>query len=123
MRFESRNAIQAFQKFIDEVVGNLHFIHAGVDDVPIASKDEKQYLEHLKMAYAYLQKFIVIVLFLSYIMSSGAPSIEKIAIIPNFLKPKSVKQLRQFPGMLSIFTESRYPHGVDRSSAQRSVTG
>ena len=48
MPFGLKNAAQTFQRFIDEVVRDLPFCFAYIDDLLIASPDEATHLVHLR---------------------------------------------------------------------------
>ena len=47
MPFGLRNAAQTFQQFIDEVLRDLHFSYAYIDDVLIASSTPEEHNKHL----------------------------------------------------------------------------
>ena len=52
MPFGLRNAPQTFQRFIDEVLRDLHFSYAYIDDVLIASSTPEEHKQHLKLVFA-----------------------------------------------------------------------
>jgi len=43
MSFGLRNAAQTFQRFIDEVLRDLDFCYAYIDDVPVAPASEEEH--------------------------------------------------------------------------------
>jgi len=49
MPFGLRNAAQSFQRFINTVLRGLKFCHEYIDDVLVASKDEKEHQHHLEV--------------------------------------------------------------------------
>ena len=51
MPFGLRNAAQTFQRFVDEVLRELPFCYAYIDDVLIASKDAEEHKLHLKQIF------------------------------------------------------------------------
>lgn len=60
MEFGLRNAAWTFQRFIDQVLRNLDFVYAYIDDTLISSKDGEQNFKHLKMVFERLQKYDVV---------------------------------------------------------------
>ncbi|XP_024939242.1 uncharacterized protein K02A2.6 [Cephus cinctus] len=57
MPFGLRNATQTFQRFMDEVLRNLPFAHCYIDDLLIASKDETEHVEHLRLVFNRLRDY------------------------------------------------------------------
>ena len=58
MPFGLRNATQTFQRFIDEVLCDLHFCYSYIDDVLIACRDVN---DHLRQVFQrFLQYGVVI---------------------------------------------------------------
>ena len=55
MTFGLRNTAQIFQKFMDRVIAGLDFYFTYIDDILIASQDEIQHKEHLKILFDRLQ--------------------------------------------------------------------
>ena len=51
MPFGLRNSAQTFQRFINEVFNGLNFVFTYVDDILIASKDEKEHIIHLRQVF------------------------------------------------------------------------
>lgn len=47
MPFGLRNAAQMFQRFINEITSDFEFCYAYIDDILVASSDEKEH-EHLR---------------------------------------------------------------------------
>ena len=47
MPFGLRNAGQTFQRFLDQVLRDLDFAYAYIDDILIASTTEEEHLEHV----------------------------------------------------------------------------
>ena len=60
MTFGLRNAAQTFQRFMDRVTAGLDFCFTYIDDILIASQDETQHKEHLKILFDRLQHDIAI---------------------------------------------------------------
>lgn len=57
MPFELRNAVQSFQRFTDQVLRDLPFVYAHIDDLLINSKDESKHLTNLKMFFEKLNEY------------------------------------------------------------------
>lgn len=57
MPFGLRKSAQTFQRLIDEVFRGLPFIYAYIDDVLIASKNQKEHKMHLEQAFQRLSHF------------------------------------------------------------------
>lgn len=51
MSFGLRNAVQTFQRFMDEVRRHLPFCFVYIDDVLVASESEEQHLYHLRLLF------------------------------------------------------------------------
>ena len=117
MPFGLRNAAQTFQRFIDQVLRVLNFVYAYIDDLLIASVDQEEHLEHLRLvSERLLQHGIVInpskcqfgvtsLEFLGhYIDSNGIlPLKDKTKVIQDFPVPTSIRKLRQFLGLINFY--------------------
>lgn len=57
MPFELRNAVQTFQRLIDEVLCGLPYAYAYIDDVLIASKTPEEHRDHLQSVFKRLQHY------------------------------------------------------------------
>jgi len=117
MPFGLRNAAQTFQRLIDEVLRGLPFCYAYIDDILIASGNEEEHQEHLKQLFSRLNEYGIkinpakcvlgekTIKFLGYEVSNTGtkPLPQKVETIQNFRKPQTVKQLRQFLGMINFY--------------------
>lgn len=115
--FGLRNAAQSFQRFIDHVLHDLHFVCAYVDDVLIASSSMEEHIKHLQIVFERFEKFGVVinpvkcefgkseVVFLGHRINSAgvSPSPSKVAAISDFPLPDTMRKLRQFLGMVNFF--------------------
>ncbi|GFW49769.1 hypothetical protein TNCV_358721 [Trichonephila clavipes] len=57
MQFGLCNAAAIFQRFIDEVLRNLPFVFAFVDDILVASSSPEEHLQHLQILFTRLQQY------------------------------------------------------------------
>jgi hypothetical protein len=56
-----RNAAQTCQRFVDQITRELDFVYAYIDDFLIASEDEQQHREHLRMLFERLNEYGVVI--------------------------------------------------------------
>ena len=117
MTFGLRNAAQTFQRFIDEVLQNLDFCYAYIDDILVASASLEEHLQHLEILFERLRNYGVVinpskcvfgqssVKFLGYLVSDSGtqPLPAKVDAIRTYPRPETVKQLRRFLGMLNFY--------------------
>lgn len=117
MPFGLRNAAQTFQRFINEVTKGLNFIFVYLDDILVASKNEEEHFKHLNILFERLNNFginlkipkcefgVTKLLFLGHTISSSGilPSEERVEAIKNFPRPKDLKQLQRFLGMINFY--------------------
>lgn len=115
--FGLRNAAQTCQRFVDEITRGLDFVYAFIDDFLIASEDETQHYEHLKILFKRLSEYGVIInpakyvfgvneiTFLGYTVNEHGikPLAERIEAIGKFSEPATVKQLRRYLGMINFY--------------------
>ncbi|BES94023.1 Reverse transcriptase (RNA-dependent DNA polymerase) [Nesidiocoris tenuis] len=117
MPFGLCGAAATFQRFIHEVTRGLDFIYVFLDDILIASADEEQHLQHLKILFDRLQQYGLKVnsekcvlgvdrlLFLGHDVSAEglSPNPERVAPIVNYPIPKTTSDLRRFLGMVNFY--------------------
>ena len=129
MSFGLRNAAQTFQRFMNNtVLQGLEYLHEEqnehcsylfcyIDDVIIASTNDKLLRKHLRLVFSRFEQFgITINLskccfgkpeieFLGYNVSSEGikPLQEKIKAIQNYPRPETIEQLRRFLGMVNFY--------------------
>ena len=96
MSFGLRNTSQTFLRFINEVLRDLDFCHAYIDDVLVASTSEEEHEQHLRFSdYGVLLKPAKCVFgatevtFLGYTVSAEGPRPleEKVVAINRFQRP------------------------------------
>lgn len=127
LSFGLRNAASTFQRFMNATLQDLENItddlgassslFCYIDDIIIASENEKVHKEHLNKIF---EKFCEIGLtiniskcqfgqtdveFLGYTVSSGGlrPRDDKVKAIIEYPKPETVEQLRRFLGMINFY--------------------
>lgn len=117
MPFGLRNAAQTFQRFINQTLRGLEYCYAYIDDILIASENEKQHEAHLEEIFNRLKKHGIKlnpakcvlgtrqVKFLGYLVTEKGtqPLPEKIEAIRNFKKPENIKEMRQFLGTINFY--------------------
>ena len=117
MPFGLRNAAQTFQRFINEVINGFDFVHAYIDDLLIASKDEKEHEQHVDAICKRLSEYGLNINpskcefgkseieFLGHLISKDGirPLPSKVKAIRDFKKPESKSQMRRFTGMLNFY--------------------
>ena len=117
MMFGLRNAAQACQRFVDEITRGLDFVYAYIDDFLIASDDESQHREHLKILFNRLNNYGVVInptkcefgvheiTFPGYSVNSDGikPPPERVEAIIKLSKPANAKQLRRYDKLLPTF--------------------
>ncbi|XP_064458870.1 uncharacterized protein LOC135369139 [Ornithodoros turicata] len=116
MPFGLRNAAQSFQRFINNVLRGLPFVCAYIDDLLIASASQEEHIVHLRQVFARLQDHGLVInvkkcsfgqseaKFLGHhIDQHGVRPLEtKVEAIREFPRPQSLRQLRQFLGLLNF---------------------
>ena len=117
MPFGLRNAAQTFQRFIDQVLHGLDFVYAYIDDLLIASVDQQEHVEHLRLVFERLRQHGIVINpskcqfgvtsleFLGhYIDDNGIlPLKDKVKVIQDFPVPNSIRKLRQFLGLINFY--------------------
>ena len=117
MPFGLRNAAQTFQRFIDEVLRELPFCYAYIDDVLIASKDAEERKLHLKQIFQRFTEYGILLnpskcefgmhelTFLGHRLNSSGvrPLEEKVSAIRDFPQPSTQCKLRQFLGLVNFY--------------------
>lgn len=126
MTFGLCNAAQTFQRFVNTIIQGLDFCFAYLDDILIASKSEKEHLEHLRIVLNRLNDYGIVinlnkcslgqqeVKFLGYQISKDGtkPLPTKVASILEFKLPETVEQLKRFLGMLNYYRRF-LPHAAE----------
>lgn len=126
MTFGLRNAAQTFQRFMHHtVLEGMDFLHCFIDDVIVASVNEEEHREHLRLLFERLNQFgLTINLskcifgeaeldFIGFHVSENGirPMDDKVKAIIDFPKPKDINELRRFLGMVNFYRR-HIPHAV-----------
>ena len=120
MPFGWRNAAQTFQSLMDEVLRELPFVYAYIDDILIASKDATLHKWHLNELLRRLTHYgfqinldkcvfgSTHIDFLGHHTDANGitPLPEKIKAIQEFPVPTTIRQLRRFIGMINFSDDS-----------------
>ena len=117
MLFGLRNAAQTFQRLMDNIMQDLDFIFTYLDDILIASKNEKQHRRHIRLVCQRLYNNGLIVNkekcifgktslnFLGHTISTNGiqPAEEKVLPILKYPEPSTIKEMQKFIGMLNFY--------------------
>ena len=136
MIFGLRNAGQSFQRYIFRALGDLDIVYAYVDDILVASANDEEHTEHLKIVFQRLKDFSLRLNvskcqfgkpeleFLGHLISKDSfrPTPEKVQAIANFPKPRTVVELRRFLGLINFYRRS-LQHAADRQAPLHAYLG
>ena len=117
MPFGLSNAAQSFQRFMDQVCRGLEGVYVYIDDILVASANQKEHLAHLRALFDRLAQHGVTVNaakcsfgqsqmdFLGHhITPTGIePRAENVQTILEYPEPTSYKQLRRFHGLVNFY--------------------
>ncbi|UYV84003.1 hypothetical protein LAZ67_X000860 [Cordylochernes scorpioides] len=117
MCFGLRNAPATFQRFMHEVLRDLNFAFSYLDDILIASTDEKQHKEHLNLVFKRLNEYglkinvsksvfaATEIEFLGYLITpmGTKPLPSRVQVIQDYKLPDTIQDLRKFLGMVNFY--------------------
>ena len=117
MTFGLRNAGQTFQRLMNGIFHDLPYVFVYIDDILIASPDERSHKEHINEVFRRLDQYGLCIneakcvfgeksiKFLGYLISSEGlkPLPEKVLAIENYHKPTTASSLRRFLGMIGFY--------------------
>ena len=120
MPFGLKNASQTFQRFINQVLREFDFCSAYIDDILVASIDEEQHLNHLKLLFSRLSLYGLTINkdkcafgkesldFLGWTVSAKgiSPPKCKVQCILDYSKPKTAIELRRFIALVNYYRRS-----------------
>ena len=115
--FGLRNSGQTFQRFIDHVTRGLDFVFVYLDDLLVASPDHKTHEKHLRILFARLAEYRIIIgpekcqfgttelSFLGHHVCAEeiSPLPSAVDAIVNFVKPEKQRALRRYLGMVNYY--------------------
>lgn len=107
-----------FQQVMDTMLSDVPFAMAYMDDIIIASRNEKEHYDHLQEVFARIREygfrikvekcsfFMLSIRYLGTIIDSYGrrPDPEKIHAIVNMPAPSNVKMLQSFLGMINYYS-------------------
>lgn len=117
MPFGLCNAGQTFQRHMDEILRSLDFVVPYLDDIAIASVNDEEHEEHLRIVFERFKKYQMTinrnkcvfgqrsVKFLGHLVTADgiSPLPERVEAITNFEKPKIAKDLRRFLATINFY--------------------
>ena len=118
MPFGLRNAAQAFQRLMDATFRNIPFVFTYIDDLLVASENEAEHLEHLRILFERLEQNGLVVnpakcqfgcteidfLGHHHITKQGTiPLGQKIQAVREYPKPINIRGLQKFVGMINFY--------------------
>ena len=115
--FGLRNAGQTFQRFIDQVLKDLPFCFAYLDDILVASPSRDEHFSHLRLLFSRLSEYGIVVNpskcvlgvpsleFLGHHVDSEgiSPIDEKVSAVVEFPRPATYQALRRFLGLVNFY--------------------
>ena len=117
MPFGLKNAAQAFQRLMDNILQDIPFAFVYLDDILVASQDSTQHADHLRQVLKLLEvnglvirkdKCVFGVTELDYlghrVTTTGIlPLPERVSAIRNYPVPQSKTALQRFLGMINYY--------------------
>lgn len=117
MTFGLCNAAQTMQRLLDQILSDLDYCFVYIDDILIASSSLDEHLIHLREIFLRLHKHNLTVnlpkcifaaekvKFLGHLIDKTGimPLPDKVKVIEEFPKPKTITELRRFLGILNFY--------------------
>lgn len=137
MTFGLCNAGQTFQRFMDEVLRDLDFAYAYIDDVSISSRTEEEHKKHLRIVFERFREYGIVINvskcefgknvinFLGHRVDEKGitPLPERVQAIAEFQRPEIAKELRRFIATMNFYRRF-LPRAVDnQAKLQRLIIG
>ena len=113
--FGLRNSGQTFQRFIGHFTRGLDFVFVYLDDLLVTSPDHKTHKKHIKIIFARLAEYGIIIgpekcqfgttelSFLGHHAEGISPLPSAVDAIVNFVKPEKQRALRRYLGMVNYY--------------------
>ena len=117
MPFGLRNSGNTFQRFMDTITRDLHFVFAYIDDLLVASSTELEHEQQLRTLFQRLDEYGIVInaakselgkqhlTFLGHHIDKDGirPTTDKVVAIQNMTVPKSQTELKRFLGMVNYY--------------------
>lgn len=117
LNFGLCGAAQTFQRFMNEILGDLKFCYVYLDDILIFSENEEEHRIHFRAVLEKLNEYgltvnvskcvfgVSEISFLGHLITNKGtkPLPDKVEPILNYPQPKTVKELQRFLGFLNFF--------------------
>lgn len=117
LNFGLCGAAQTFQRFMNEILGDLPYCYVYLDDILIFSETEEEHKVHLRIIFEKLNDYGLTIntskcvfgvqelSFLGHLISRDGitPLPDKVESIINYPRPKTIKDLRRFLGLINFF--------------------
>ena len=134
MSFGLRNAAQTFQRFMDEILMDLPFCFAYIDDILVFSHSPEEHDQHLRTLFTQLKRYGILlnpskcvfrvseISFLGYKISSlgSQPLPDRVKDLQASPPPKTIAQLRRFLGMLNFYRRF-LPHAASSQAPLHNI--
>lgn len=134
MPFGLCNASQTFQRFMNKLFADLDFVIVFIDDICIASANEAEHIQHVRMVLDRLKSngltinsdkckfFLPEVEFIGYVVGKEGvrPLPARVQAVLDYKPPKTVKDLRRFLALLNVYKRF-IPHAVDIQRSLRAL--
>lgn len=134
MTFGLCNAGQTFQRFMDEVLRDLDFAYAYIDDVSISSKDAIEHERHLRIVFERFRAYGIVINveksefgrseidFLGHRVTKDGitPLPNRVTAIAEFQRPTIAKELRRFIASINFYRRF-LPHAVECQAKLQSL--
>ena len=117
MPFGLKNAAQAFQRLMDGILRGIEFLFIYLDDLLVASPDEKSHMDHLRQVFRLLDHHGLMVnknkcvlgqpsvKFLGHTISADGitPHQDRVEPIQKYAPPTDKKGVQRFLGMVNFY--------------------
>lgn len=105
---------------MNNILSGLDFCFCYLDDIFIASSDEKEHMQHLRIIFSRLKQYVLTInlskclfgqeeiSFLGFLVSKqGIKSLtDKVQAIVNYKEPQTIHDLRRFLGIINFYRRS-----------------
>lgn len=117
MTFGLCNAAQTFQRYIHQVLRGLDFVYAYLDDILIASSDEIEHKQHVRMVFEKFREYGITINIAKCVFGKTemdflghhvnkygiTPLPQRVQAISEFKRPTTVQELRRFLASINFY--------------------